>query len=314
MEIVTESRVITCKYCGSTAVVKFGTYKNIQRYWCKTCRRKFADNQAMPNRRVPPEQVGAAISMFFKGLSYEDVRQEMKNVYGFSPSKSTLYKWVTQYSKQAVNIADNQKVDGGELWAVDEMFVKTDEGKTLYVFDVMSENNRYLLASYASEYRTTKAAEIALNQALSRAKHSPKFVVSDHLRSYEDATERVFGSETKHIQADGLTAEVHNNVVERLHGTIREREKVLRALKNQETAQVFLDGWRLNYNYFKPHFSLNDKTPAEVAGVERPFTDWKQVAGMRPSKVFIKARKQKVGNSVRPVFGPSPKQILKRLG
>ena len=32
---------ITCKYCGSGGVLKYGTYKGVPRYWCKVCQRKF---------------------------------------------------------------------------------------------------------------------------------------------------------------------------------------------------------------------------------------------------------------------------------
>jgi transposase-like protein len=35
-----------CKHCHSDNVVKFGTYKGTQLYWCKSCQRKFkADDQ-----------------------------------------------------------------------------------------------------------------------------------------------------------------------------------------------------------------------------------------------------------------------------
>ena len=30
-----------CKYCQSPNVIRFGTYKGIQRYYCKDCKRKF---------------------------------------------------------------------------------------------------------------------------------------------------------------------------------------------------------------------------------------------------------------------------------
>jgi transposase-like protein len=33
--------VPACRYCGSNAVVKFGSYKGVQRYWRKVCKRKF---------------------------------------------------------------------------------------------------------------------------------------------------------------------------------------------------------------------------------------------------------------------------------
>ncbi len=34
---------ITCKYCYSPKVVKYGTFEGKQRYWCKVCKRKFVE-------------------------------------------------------------------------------------------------------------------------------------------------------------------------------------------------------------------------------------------------------------------------------
>lgn len=67
------TETVTCKFCGGGAIVKYGSYKGVQRYWCKVCQRKFANNKALPGRRIPPEQVGVAISMFYEGLSYADI-------------------------------------------------------------------------------------------------------------------------------------------------------------------------------------------------------------------------------------------------
>jgi len=44
-----------CKHCGSKAVVKYGTYKGVQRYYCKRCRRKFKGDDThvgRPRKRV----------------------------------------------------------------------------------------------------------------------------------------------------------------------------------------------------------------------------------------------------------------------
>ena len=49
--MVEVSNEITCKNCGSTNVVKFGTYKGVQRYWCKACKRKFMPNNALPKMK-----------------------------------------------------------------------------------------------------------------------------------------------------------------------------------------------------------------------------------------------------------------------
>lgn len=32
---------LRCKYCQSPNVIRFGTHKGVQRYYCKDCKRKF---------------------------------------------------------------------------------------------------------------------------------------------------------------------------------------------------------------------------------------------------------------------------------
>ena len=60
----------------------------------------------------------------------------------------------------------------------------------------------------------------------------------------------------------------NNNMVERLHGTIRERNKTMRGLDNEQTAQTIMDGMRIYYNFIRPHMALNGKTPAEMANID----------------------------------------------
>ena len=57
-----------------------------------------------------------------------------------------------------------------------------------------------------------------------------------------------------------------NNLIERLQGTIRERNKTQRGLNNQYSP--FVRGHKLYYNFIKPHESLYNKTPAEIAGID----------------------------------------------
>jgi len=62
---------------------------------------------------------------------------------------------------------------------------------------------------------------------------------------------------------------LNNNRMERYQGTLKERTKVMRALKNSDTA--ILDGQRIYYNHIRPHQGLNGKTPAQAAGLELEF-------------------------------------------
>ena len=36
-------------------------------------------------------------------------------------------------------------------------------------------------------------------------------------------------------------------------------------------------GWLVYYNFFRPHMSLNDRTPASIAGIMFPFRNWKDI-------------------------------------
>jgi len=59
---------------------------------------------------------------------------------------------------------------------------------------------------------------------------------------------------------------VNNNRIERFHGTVRERNKVMRAIKKPDS--TIIEGQRIYYNHIRPHMALEGKTPAEVAGID----------------------------------------------
>lgn len=51
----------------------------------------------------------------------------------------------------------------------------------------------------------------------------------------------------------------------------------MRGLNSVESALTFTDGWLVYYNFFRPHESLGNKTPAEVAKADFPYKSWKEV-------------------------------------
>ena len=81
---------ITCKFCGSHKVIKYGHYRHMQRLFCKDCKRKFADNDALPDMKTPIDQVGAAISMYYEGQSLNSSCRLLAQIYHSYPSDSTV--------------------------------------------------------------------------------------------------------------------------------------------------------------------------------------------------------------------------------
>ena len=71
-----------------------------------------------------------------------------------------------------------------------------------------------------------------------------------------------------------------------MNGTVRQRNKVQRGLKKEDTA--FIDGNRIYYNFLRPHLSLGERTPAEKADIKL------DLEGNRWMKLIKKSLNQKV--------------------
>ena len=55
----------------------------------------------------------------------------------------------------------------------------------------------------------------------------------------------------------------------------------MRGLQNLQSGQEFLNGWVIDCNVFRPHESLNGKTPAQAAHVFPPFKEREDLAKPR---------------------------------
>ena len=71
---------------------------------------------------------------------------------------------------------------------------------------------------------------------------------------------------TEHIRHIKIKGDMNNNKMKRLNGEIRDREKVMRGLKKEDSP--ILRGHQVYHNYVKEHERLDDKTPAEACGIK----------------------------------------------
>ena len=273
----TSTVAIGCPHCDSDHVIKVGKRDGYQRYQCKTCNRKFHANGNAPGKRFTANQIGAAVRMFYSGMSYKQIAENMAEAHDVpEPSKATIYEWVRDYTAVALREMENHKAQTGDEWVADEMQV-TVGGKKYWNWNVMDSKTRYILASHLSRRRDTRAATTVMRKAQKAAVTTPKTVKTDKLKSYIGAIENVWGGDVNHVQSEGIRAELNNNLSERLQGTFRQRTKTLRGLDNKESGQVYLDGWTLTYNLFREHEALDNKPPASAAKVSTPFESWESV-------------------------------------
>jgi putative transposase len=266
---------VTCKYCGSRNVIRWGKFRGIQRFWCNDCHRKFADNDALPNMQTPVEQVGSAVGMFYEGQSLNSICRTLAQIYNSHPSDSTIYRWVTRFSKEAISEANNYKPNVGDVWIADETVLKIG-GKNIWFWDIIDSKTRFLLASVVSTNRGTREAKALMEKAQAKAGKTPRIVLTDKLAAYIDGIEQAFGADAKHIQSKPFALNNSTNLIERFHGSLKSRTKVMRGLKSIETAKLITDGWLFYYNFLRPHDTLR-KTPAEAAGIKFSYYNWHDV-------------------------------------
>jgi putative transposase len=106
------------------------------------------------------------------------------------------------------------------------------DGQNVWFWDIVDKDTRYLLASHVSVTRGTGDARSLLIKVGKRAGKSPKMIVTDKLRAYLDGVAITF-RDTEHKQSKPFTtAEDSTNDIERFHGTLKARTKVMRGLKN----------------------------------------------------------------------------------
>jgi transposase-like protein len=265
-----------CKYCGSKNLWLYGTYKGSQRFYCRDCKRKFAGNFALPKMRSPVSHVGDALQSYFSGMSLNEIRQNIEQQHNYSPSVSTIYRWLDRFTKEAEYKVRDVHPNVGNTWVADETVIKIN-GKKYWLFDCIDAKTRFLLASHLSPNRGTREARALMDKATERANKTPQVVITDKLAAYLDGVELAFGADAKHRQGSPFDIETNTNLIERFQGSLKDRTKVLRGLKKPETARKFIEGWLIHYNYFRPHISLKGKTPAQKAGIKLSTNDWLDV-------------------------------------
>jgi len=280
--------------CDSSHVIKYGKYKDTQYYLCKDCGRRFASADRIPKMHNTTRTVADALNMYYEGMSLAEIRRNLIQQDSNYISRITAYNWVERFTDLAVKEADKYHPKVGDVWIADETYVRVDrrkkgdekvdnpytkskKAKWVIFWDIIDAKTRFLLASHITTTRGTKDAQALMEKAARRANKVPRIVYTDKLAAYLDGIELTFGADSEHRPGGPFDVENNTNLIERFHGTIKERTKVMRALKNRTTLGRFTDGWLVHYNYFRPHISLKDKTPAEAAGIKFPFRNWKDV-------------------------------------
>lgn len=267
---------VDCPDCQSRDVKKAGLRNGYQRYQCNDCKKKFRDDGQAEGRKYDAEVIGAAIRAYCAGLSYKQIAELLEDFLDIpEPSKDTIFEWVRGYSQVAkAGMRDYPATTSGH-WLADELEIRI-RGEKVWVWNVMDEGTRYILATHLFRSHSKEQAKRVLTKARMASDRAPDTITTDKWTAYPPAIRDVF-PKTIHIQAEKLNSRLNNNICERQQGIYRDRLRVVRGLESIETGQQFLDGWCVYYNLFRDHSGIGGRKPAELARVKAPYKEWADV-------------------------------------
>jgi transposase-like protein len=259
-----------CSVCGSTKIQKWGwRYRKdgsrVQRFKCLSCSHRWnAKNEGFERMRSNPHAITVALDLYFKGVSLRKIVDHLKQFERVNVSYVAVFKWIQKYVALMKDYVGTLHPELSRVFHADETKVNI-RGQWVWLWHLMDGDTRFLLANHVSQGRTVADARAAFKEAKSVAKTEARVLLTDGLSSYGPAAQREF-PDAVHVSGIGIQGRVNNNRMERYHGTFKERNKTMRAIKKPNSA--FIEGQRIYYNHIRPHQGLNGKTPAQAAGLE----------------------------------------------
>jgi transposase-like protein len=259
-------REVRCKYCDSKDISKYGYYKNVQRWWCKSCKRKFNDNASFPRMKIPLNRLKAAVSMYYKGISLKSIRKQIEEEYNCFISNSTIYKWIHRLTKDSLADSNNHQLKVGNTWIVYESTTTVDVHKH-WILDLIDTHTHFLLASKLSNNRNRNIDDIVglIQSATERGGTMPKEIITKRTTKYQKGVELTFGIDARQVQIRATIREDSTLFFKYWRNALKERNMVMRNLKSFEVAKLNLNGWMYYYNYCRTQESLKGNTPSIIA-------------------------------------------------
>jgi len=257
--------------------VKDGKVKGKQLYRCKDCKKRFYMNGKFAKMRTDKHIIVTALNLYFDGLSLRKTQRNLKQIFGETVSQVTILDWIKKYSVLVKEYVRTLVPQLSGLWHEDETVVRC-EGRNVWFWEMIDEDTKFIVSSHLSNTRTLKDTIAIFKKGLDQSKVKPRAVFVDGCNAYQRAFNKVFYSRYKAdrvelVQRVGIRTRETNNIVERLHGTLKDRTKPMRGLKGFESTNALLEGYTVHYNFVREHQSLG-KTPAQAARTDAPST-WK---------------------------------------
>ena len=270
-----------CKFCNGHHTRKYGMYKGVQNYFCQDCKKRFTGTDALPHGRASVSCIVKALNEYYSGSSFHKIETSMNSQIDGHVSYTSIVKWIHKFTDEAINQTRDLHPKVGDIWLADENYfhpdLKNKYPKGVCFWDIIDVDTRFLLATIITSTKRERDAKLLIRLASKRAGKKPITVITDRLGASLDVLESAFRSYNKNQEGGRFSLSDRTSLVERFHNSVKDRTKVMRNLRDKENLVRFTEGWLVHYNFFKPHMALNNKTPAQKAGLTFNCRSWAEI-------------------------------------
>ena len=209
--------------------------------------------------RFPPEIIQHAIWLYLRfTLSYRDV-EELLAERGLDISYETVRRWVLKFGPGIARRLRRRRPRPSDRWHLDEMVVRTPASGCI---SGVPSTTRARFSTCGSSADDSRSALRLMRKLLKKQGFVPKIVVTDKLRSYACAFQRLRLT-CRHEQ--GLRK---NNRAENSHQAVRRRERKLQRFKSARSAQRFLSMHSAVHNTFNVQRHLISRSTLRIFRAE----------------------------------------------
>ena len=245
----------------------------------------------MGGRSFPPNQIGAAIQMYYTGSSFRQAAKKLKDRFDIQDtdvSPQTIQNWVRRFTEAAIRMPRDLKRPGGGKWWVFNRI--TSRPLPRFWMMVLDDETGYILGNCVHAHNEYELLGKAMDEAMDSVRRPCDEFVSlvippDWYSKSPPGSELVPWVWTEYQLIGGyyLTyatyAEYKDDDVPRFAVSEIFREYWAACARFERIVDIaelrrYLAGWVITRNWSTTQKGLGGRTPGQAAGIESSIPGW----------------------------------------